>query len=89
MKVTQLSGYSVISDTNQYAQQVRTTAHTEVQAQLARTQQEADALRTAAEVEAQALVYRARQEASGLWITVTQELVAACAEGKQLQEQAG
>ena len=68
---------------------MRATAHIEVQAQLTRTQQEADALRTAAEAEAQALVYRAHQEASGLWITATQELVAARAEGKQLQKQAG
>lgn len=88
-EVVQLSEYRVIPDANQYAQQVRTTADTDVQAQLTRARREAEALRVTAEAEAQALVSRARQEAGELRSTATQELTAARVEGKQLQEQAG
>jgi hypothetical protein len=88
-EVAQLSKYRVIPDANQYAQQVRTTADTDVQAQLAHARQEADALRAAAAAEAEALVFRTRQEAAELRATATQELAAARTEGKQMQEQAG
>nr|GFC85087.1 hypothetical protein [Tanacetum cinerariifolium] len=65
-EVTQLNEYRVIPDANLYAQQVRTTADTEVQVQLTRARQEADALRTAATSEAQELVSNARREAGDL-----------------------
>ena len=73
----------------QETEALRAAADTDVQAQLASARQEADALRTAAKAEAQALVSRARQEAGELRSTATQELAAARAEGKQMQEQAG
>jgi hypothetical protein len=88
-ELAQLSEYRVIPDANQYAQQIRATADTDTQAQLARARQEADVLRTAAEVQAQALLTRARQEVDELQETAAQVLVAARAEGKQMQEQAG
>ena len=88
-ELAQLSEYRVIPDANQYAQQIRATADSDTQAQLARARQEADTLGTAADTEAQALLTRARQEAGELRAAASQELVTARAEGKQIQEQAG